>query len=420
MTYYAGVSKITTGNTYILSYGDGIFVPGGAYVASEGSSSIVSDGLNNVVASVAGSVSGLTQGIRLGNNAAAHNMTVNVFSTGVVSGQAAGVTVYGYDARVTNFGTISGIFGLGLIGDTSASSASYINNGGTIVGSYIGISVAGSDRHILRNSGTIDGALYSYSSSDASVDKMFNSGHMYGDVNLGAGSDTFDNLGGTLFGTVFGVAGNDYFAAGASVDNFDGGADIDTVRFDLGGAVRVALDRSVANTGWAAGDSYTGIENVIGSNLGADILIGDNQNNNFSGGGGNDFLSTGLGNDRLEGGQGIDRLIGGAGNDAFFFIKPTDGGDMILDFSSNAVGNDDYFFIYSVLFGGGLTPGVLAAGAFLASAGNVGTDADDRFILRTGDKTVWFDVDGAGGVAPVMIADLQATATVTASDFIMF
>jgi Ca2+-binding RTX toxin-like protein len=419
MSLIAGVTQITSGVTYALTSADNIFVLNGANVVSTGSSAIVSLS-SSAVAFVAGSVSAQFSGLSFGNNAATdHVMRVDIFSTGSVTGLFSGVQLYGYSARLVNQGIISGYDGVILRAELSGGSQSHINNSGTILGLEAAVLVVGSERRILHNSGTLDGGLFAYDSRDAGVDKLYNSGKMYGDVSLGAGDDTFDSLGGWVFGTVFGGAGSDYFAAGASIDNFDGGANSDTVRFDLGGAVRVALDRSVPNTGWAAGDTYTGIENIYGSNLGSDILIGDGQNNYFLGGGGNDILSTGLGNDRLGGGQGIDRLVGGLGSDAFQYVSANDGGDVIVDFS-NAAGNDDYFFIYSALFGGGLTPGVLAAGAFLSSVGNVGIDADDRFILRTGDKTVWFDIDGAGGAAPVLIADLQATATVTASDFILF
>ncbi len=64
--------------------------------------------------------------------------------------------------------------------------------------------------------------------------------------------------------------------------------------------------------------------------------------------------------------------------------------------------------------------GTLAAAAFQSSADNIAQDADDRFIFRTTDQTVWFDVDGNGTGAAVLIADLQAGAVVTAADFLIF
>jgi Ca2+-binding RTX toxin-like protein len=150
-----------------------------------------------------------------------------------------------------------------------------------------------------------------------------------------------------------------------------------------------------------------------GSKSGADTLIGSTAANVLSGLGGADALRGGGGADRLLGGAGSDTLTGGAGGDTFQFNALTDAGDIILDFS-NAAGNNDQFRISAAGFGGGLVVGVLAAGQFQARADTLAQDADDRFIFRTTDATLWFDVNGnlAGGLT--QIADLQAGAVVTA------
>jgi hypothetical protein len=46
-------------------------------------------------------------------------------------------------------------------------------------------------------------------------------------------------------------------------------------------------------------------------------------------------------------------------------------------------------------------------------------DADDRFIFRTTDQTLWYDADGSGSGAALMIADLQAGATMTNLDILI-
>lgn len=46
-------------------------------------------------------------------------------------------------------------------------------------------------------------------------------------------------------------------------------------------------------------------------------------------------------------------------------------------------------------------------------------DADDRFLFRTTDTTPWYDADGTGAIAPVMVADPQAGATMTYADIII-
>jgi hypothetical protein len=58
----------------------------------------------------------------------------------------------------------------------------------------------------------------------------------------------------------------------------------------------------------------------------------------------------------------------------------------------------------------------LAATQFRARGDNLAQDADDRFIFRTTDASLWFDADGKGSAAAEMIADLQAGAVLTAAD----
>jgi len=87
--------------------------------------------------------------------------------------------------------------------------------------------------------------------------------------------------------------------------------------------------------------NVSNFENVIGTNF-DDGITGDNGNNRLignagkdtlTGGAGNDFLEGGDGNDSLTGGIGNDTLIGGLGADKFVFTNPTEGIDIIKDFS---------------------------------------------------------------------------------------
>jgi hypothetical protein len=89
--------------------------------------------------------------------------------------------------------------------------------------------------------------------------------------------------------------------------------------------------------------------------------------------------------------------------------------DRILD-SGNASGNNDVIRI----FVGGLSLGILAAGRCEVRADNLAQDADDRFIFRTTDQTLWFDVNGTGVGGLSLIADLQASAVMSAADIYVF
>jgi Ca2+-binding RTX toxin-like protein len=183
--------------------------------------------------------------------------------------------------------------------------------------------------------------------------------------------------------------------------------------------VVLALDGTFDPDGAALGDIYTGFETILGSRGGADHLRGDGGNNSLFGIGGDDKLDGATGHDLLRGGNGIDILLGGAGNDTFAYATLSEIGDTIGDFSSVGAGNNDRFQITASTFGGGLVAGALAGSQFQSRADNVAQDADDRFIFRTTDQTLWFDVDGTGTGAAVMVADLQASATMTSLDIVL-
>ena len=129
--------------------------------------------------------------------------------------------------------------------------------------------------------------------------------------------------------TIDGLAGDDTITGLAGADTLIGGAGIDTVRHDGSGAVMVDLALGIGAGGHAAGDTFTSIENAVGSSFG-DELIGDGGANALAGLGGNDVLRGGGGSDRLEGGGGADILFGGAGGDVivggagFDFVSYTD------------------------------------------------------------------------------------------------
>ena len=233
-------------------------------------------------------------------------------------------------------------------------------------------------------------------------------GTIEGDVTLGDGNDLLDNRGGTIIGSIDGGLGNDTFLMGAGIETINGGIGTDVIDFRGTPAVEVSLDDSLSATGHAVGDEYISIETVFGSFFG-DHIVGSTSVNNLRGYDGVDTIDGGAGNDVLSGGKGADVVTGGAGSDVFLFGALNEIGDVITDFSAGA-GNDDVLQLRGSSLGGGLALGVLAATAFQSRADNVAQDATDRFIFRTTDRTVWFDVDGNGSRGPALVADLQAGA----------
>ena len=128
----------------------------------------------------------------------------------------------------------------------------------------------------------------------------------------GAGVDALDGgsgndllYGGTGNDILTGGTGNDRLVGGIGADVLNGGAGTDTVRYATSMAVTVNLGINTATGGEAQGDTFIGIENVVGSQFN-DILIGDSGANKLEGLNGDDFLRGGAGADTLIGYAGID------------------------------------------------------------------------------------------------------------------
>lgn len=162
-------------------------------------------------------------------------------------------------------------------------------------------------------------------------------------VHGGLGDDTIESSGGrdTLYGetgndaifagagndSLFGASGDDTLEGDAGGDWIDGGAGSDAVSFSLAlSPVRMSLADGTGFSSDAIGDTYVGIENIIGSGY-ADTLVGNNLGNLIAGGEGNDIVDGGAGSDVLWGWVGDDMLQGGGGTD---LISGEEGNDHLL------------------------------------------------------------------------------------------
>ncbi|ALU88885.1 hypothetical protein Hrubri_1680 [Herbaspirillum rubrisubalbicans M1] len=128
----------------------------------------------------------------------------------------------------------------------------------------------------------------SYASSTAGVVVDLNSTDGTGTSGGYAAGDTLVNIQ-DLTGSNY----DDTFVASAVANNFDGGGGNNTVsyaRANDGNGVTVDLFQRVGSNGFAAGDQYTNIQNVIGSNY-DDLFIADNNANSFAGGTGSNTVS---------------------------------------------------------------------------------------------------------------------------------
>jgi YD repeat-containing protein len=172
--------------------------------------------------------------------------------------------------------------------------------------------------------------------------------------------------------TLRGDDGDDLLIGGIGADVLDGGAGRDAVSYaDATGGVVVALAYPAANYGEASGDTFVGIEDIIGSRFN-DWLDGDNAANKIIGGvgndtirgwGGNDTISAGYGDDSVDGGDGADEIAGG------------DGKDTLLGGSDNDTidGGDDS----DVIGGGDGDDSLLGATGMDSIAGHAGNDFVD-------------------------------------------
>ncbi|MEO0952945.1 MAG: hypothetical protein AAFY44_16705, partial [Pseudomonadota bacterium] len=152
-----------------------------------------------------------------------------------------------------------------------------------------------------------------YVATGTDADNLFLTSSGDDQIDGGAGNDTLRTYGGNDI--VSGGAGDDYIEAGSGADTIDGGDGIDTLSFEssvLG--VTVNLADNTQNREDAAGDTITGIENLVGSGAN-DTLTGDAGDNQISGNEGDDRLVGGAGDDTLDGGEGDDVLEGGVGAD---------------------------------------------------------------------------------------------------------
>ena len=163
-----------------------------------------------------------------------------------------------------------------------------------------------------------DTATYYDSASGVTVDLDAGTGaggDAEGDTLFGVGNVTGSDFGDTLIGDygnniLRGGGGDDVLSGGLNgFEIFDGGDGVDTVTYfdnSQGGVVNLATGTGRIGQAYPSLYTLTGIENLIGSNIGGDDLTGDSGANVLRGEGGNDLLRGGAGADTLDGGAGGD------------------------------------------------------------------------------------------------------------------
>ena len=219
----------------------------------------------------------------------------------------------------------------------------------------------GAGNDVLTGGGGVDTVAYTTAGSSVNVNisgaAVTLNGFTYAANQATGGADTdtlsgFTNITGSAFNDVLiggtgnntldGGAGNDLLVGGAGGDVLIGGAGNDTVSYaNASSSVRATLGgAALTQLGDALGDTFNGIENLVGSDS-ADILYGDANANVLTGGLGNDDLRGFDGNDIIDGRQGRDTMLGGNGDDVFW----VDASDALnLPTSVNGEGNTSTAF----------------------------------------------------------------------------
>lgn len=148
-----------------------------------------------------------------------------------------------------------------------------------------------------------------------------------------------------------GDGGDDILIGGEGADILNGGAGVDVASYaNSSEKISIHLGDYSQNSGDALGDTFTSIENFVGTDF-DDVIIANEFNNTIWAGAGDDAISAlgggGTiygedGDDSLYGDVGEDTLIGGDGNDVLFGYEDNDililgAGD---DFAIGGLGDD--------------------------------------------------------------------------------
>lgn len=223
----------------------------------------------------------------------------------------------------------------------------------------------------------------------------------------GNGNDIIFGLGGN--DSLFGNDGNDILIGGAGADVLSGGNGSDRASYHTATAgVIASLTTPASNTGDAAGDTYSSIENLTGSAFN-DTLTGNSGGNSLIGGNGNDTLNGRAGNDTM---------AGGSGNDVFVFDTALGATniDTITDFSFV----NDTIRLDNAVFNAIVGVGFLSAAQFVANTSGTASDSSDRIIYETDTGKLFYDSNGNAAGGSVQFATLSAGLGITNADFFVF
>ncbi|SEH29930.1 calcium-binding protein [Magnetospirillum fulvum] len=290
----------------------------------------------------------------------------------------------------------------------------------TIVGSAQAdtfMSGTGTASVTMSGGGGTDWVSYQYATGAATIDLTYN-----GTTSLNGGSALYDHLIGIE--NVRGSTYNDMVFADSSANSIIGGGGTDIVSYARGTAMTIDLTGGGRSTGYASGDSLSGIATVIGSS-GNDTFIGGTAtgSSTMSGGGGTDWItyqyatsaatldltatSANGGSAQYDHVSGIENVRGSTYSDTFFADSVANsfiggGGTDIVSYARGSAMTID-------LTGGGRSTGFASGDSWSGIATVIGSSGNDTFIggTATGSSTM------AGGGGTDWITYQYATSAAT-------
>lgn len=307
---------------------------------------------------------------------------------------------------------------LGLEGDDTlyGGSGDDTLDGGT--GDDLLVGGVGSDTFIVDSAGDRVAESRKWAGHDtviSSVDFRMGRKHiedleLTGTARIGAGNGLQNRItgndgnnildGGKNNDTLIGGEGNDTYLIRAPGDTAieQAGEGIDAVRAYRSYALEAHIEKLFMQNVFTKAGAPTNL-NGIGNGLDNTII-------------GTPFDNT------LIGREGNDVLKGQAGDDTFVFDRAIGSGnvDRIIDFEVN--GDDDTLKFKASALGGGVSAGVLDADDFVA--GTAALDASDRFVFNQASGQLWYDIDGSGAAAQILLATFEQNANVQADDILVF
>ncbi|NJC41339.1 Ca2+-binding RTX toxin-like protein [Brevundimonas alba] len=259
---------------------------------------------------------------------------------------------------------------------------------------------------VIENAGegtdTVDARINTYVLSNVNVENL-----------IFGGTGNFAGTGNAAANVITGGGGDDVLRGRGGIDVLNGGNGVDTADYTLAAAgvtARIDLQRAT-NDGDGATDTYTNIENLIGSNFN-DTLIGGTGANLLQGGIGTDTLLGFGGNDILMGGSGAaNQLQGGDGDDRYIL----DAFDTCVEVAGQGIDTVEAR-VGSYTLGANIENLIYTGPGGFVGTGNVlnniitgGTKAD---ILRGGGGND--SIYGGGGQDELQLRGVSANYTITA------